>query len=155
MFQRPDSTDQFLAFSSTFTGYSRARLEATGLTDCYYDVINAIIDGDILGELWLEFENVDPSVSTEDNDAYEHLLDDAKFGPVINNIITLWYLGQWNQMPADWRNQFGASALDRDHIISAQSYKQGLVWEAMGAHPMGTKQQGFGSWSLPPPTAPD
>ena len=144
------SKDLFLEFSATFTGYSRAKLESTGLTEVYYNVINTIIDCEILGELWLEFEKIDDKHNTENNDAYQHLLTDTKFGPVIKNIITLWYLGQWNQMPSHWRNQFGATAQDRDHIISAQSYKQGLVWQAMGAHPMGTKQQGFGSWSLPP-----
>ena len=116
----------------------------------YYDVINTIIDTDIIGVMLLDFQTCNDN-QTDSHAACQALLDDPKIGPVIKNIITLWYLGQWNQMPAQWRNDYGASALDRDHIISAQSYRQGLVWTAMGAHPMGTKQQGFGAWSLAPP----
>ena len=146
-----NSTNQFLELSAYFTGFTRAELQGTGLVSNYYDVVNTIIETEIIGAMLLEFQSsIDDSASNNQTQAGP-MIEDPKFGPVIKNIITLWYLGQWNQMPANWRNQYGASALDRDHIISAQSYKQGLVWAAMGAHPMGTKQQGFGAWSLPPP----
>ena len=30
------------------------------------------------------------------------------------------------------------------------TYAQGLVWNAIGAHPQGAKMPGYGSWALPP-----
>ena len=149
-----NSRQQFLALSATFTGFSGAQLEATGLVDTYFKVVNNIINTEIMGALLLEYEKITQNNIDINSQSFGILLEDQKFDPLIKNIITLWYLGQWNQMPQSWRNNFGASALDRDHIISAQAYKQGLVWEAMGAHPMGTRQQGFGAWSLPPPGPP-
>jgi len=137
------STNQFLELSAHFTGFTVAELQGTGLTDTYFETVSSIINSKILGELLSTFEDSD--------NKSQQLLTDPKLGPVIKNAITLWYLGQWNQMPAEWRNNYGASALDRDHIVSAESYKQGLAWQAMGAHAMGTKQQGFGAWSLAPP----
>lgn len=145
------ATGQFLRLSACYSGFSKAELQGTGLAGEYYKVLNSIIDSSILGALWLEFERRIDLSDSDSETACRELLEDPKFGPVIKNIVTLWYLGQWNQMPSPWRNEFGASALDRDYVISAQSYKQGLVWTAMGAHPMGTKQQGYGAWSLPPP----
>ena len=66
-------------------------------------------------------------------------------------LIQLWYLGQWVPLPEDWRNRFGASRFDVAKIISTRAYKEGLVWDAIGAHPMGAKQQGFGAWAQEPP----
>jgi hypothetical protein len=146
-----NSADQFLSLSAFFTGFTQAELQGTGLAGRYYDVVNTIIDSDIIGTMLLDFQtSIDQGEGNTAPDG-QRLIEDPKTGPVIKNIISLWYLGQWNQMPHGWRNEYGASALDRNHIISASSYKHGLVWTAMGAHPMGTKQQGFGAWSLPPP----
>lgn len=64
----------------------------------------------------------------------QRIFDDATLGPLARNLIQLWYLGQWG-FP----------------VISAQAYQEGLVWKAIGAHPQGAKQQGFGTWSSPPP----
>ena len=146
-----NSADQFLRLSACFTGFSQAELLGTGLVLDYYKVVNTIVDSTITGAMFLEFEQSVKATGCDTEAAASQLLQDLKFGPVIKNIVTLWYLGQWNQMPSQWRNIYGASALDRDHVISAQAYKQGLVWTAMGAHPMGTKQQGYGAWALPPP----
>lgn len=77
------------------------------------------------------------------------LLNDT-LGPVARNLVVLWYLGQWNQMPADWRDVHGANAVDMTGFVSAEAYAQGLVWEAIGSHPQGAKMPGYGSWALPP-----
>jgi hypothetical protein len=66
------------------------------------------------------------------------------------NIIKMWYTGNWAQLPQAWRNQHGAGARDVDHVISSQAYQEGLVWRAIGTHPQGAKQPGFGTWALPP-----
>ena len=71
-------------------------------------------------------------------------------GPIGRNLVVLWYLGQWNQLPADWRDVHGANAMDMTGYVSAEAYTQGLVWEAIGTHPQGAKMPGYGSWALPP-----
>ena len=79
------------------------------------------------------------------------ILNDGRYGPVARNIIRLWYLGAWSQLPQEWRNDYGATSYDTDHIVSPQAYRQSLVWVAGEAHPMGAKQQGFGAWAMPGP----
>jgi hypothetical protein len=78
------------------------------------------------------------------------LLDDPDLGPPARNLVVLWYTGQWVQLPGPWRDRHGASALDVDHVLSAESYSEGLVWTAIGAHPQGAKAPGFGTWVAPP-----
>lgn len=67
--------------------------------------------------------------------------DDA--GPLAKALIRLWYLGLWT----------GADG--RERVASPRAYREALVWDAIGAHPMGAKQQGFGAWAMPPPDARD
>ena len=78
------------------------------------------------------------------------VMDDPDLGPLARNVIALWYLGQWNALPNDWRNRHGASPRDVPRVISADAYAAGLVWTAAGAHPMGAKPPGYGSWANPP-----
>jgi hypothetical protein len=78
------------------------------------------------------------------------VMDDPDLGPLARNVIALWYLGQWNALPNDWRNRNGASPRDVPRVISADAYAAGLVWTAAGAHPMGAKPPGYGSWANPP-----
>ena len=65
-------------------------------------------------------------------------------------MIVLWYLGQWDQLPSDWRDRHGASPLDVAARVSADAFRAGLVWRAIGAHPTGAEPPGFGSWATPP-----
>lgn len=78
------------------------------------------------------------------------VLDDADLGPVARNTIVLWYLGQWDALPREWRDRHGASPRDVSHVVSADAYAAGLVWRAIRAHPMGADPPGFGSWANPP-----
>jgi hypothetical protein len=68
-------------------------------------------------------------------------------------MIVLWYTGQWVQLPREWRGRHGANAADVDAILSAESYSEGLVWDAIGAHPQGAKAPGFATWVTPPMTS--
>ena len=62
----------------------------------------------------------------------------------------MWYLGSWIQLPQAWRCEFGNNPNDVTSVISAEGYKQSLVYTVMGTHPPAAKQPGFGSWSQPP-----
>src|SRR4051812_27023508 len=78
------------------------------------------------------------------------VMDDPDLGPLARNLVVLWYTGGWVQLPADWRERNGASSLDGDRLLSAQSWTEGLMWPAIGAHPTGAKLPGFASWVGPP-----
>jgi hypothetical protein len=78
------------------------------------------------------------------------VLDDPDLGPVARNTIVLWYLGQWDELPREWRNRHGASPRDVSRVVSPDAYAAGLVWRAIRAHPMGADPPGFGSWANPP-----
>ena len=149
-----DSRSQFLSLSVALTGYNEAELHATGMVETYYDVMTSTLGGALVGELlsawaqvveWADGDETDVDVLVQ-----QHILADDKLAAMAKNLVTLWYLGQWNQMPGAWRSQYGATASDLTRVVSAEAYREGLVWPTIGAHPMGAKQQGFGAWSLQP-----
>jgi hypothetical protein len=69
---------------------------------------------------------------------------------VAQNLIRMWYCGTWAKLPDDWRAAYGTSPLDTDRVLSVEAYQAALQWVVAGAHPPGTRQQGFGSWAEPP-----
>jgi len=145
--------DAFLKLSAEMTGYSETDLLGTGLADSYYETFTEIVDESICLDLWRTSNKIwKKNTSEEEKEAAirRDLLSDPKFGPIVRSLIKLWYLGQWNELPGDWRENYGNSPNDVNFIVSPDSYKQGLVWDAIKAHPMGAKQPGFATWSGPP-----
>ncbi len=149
-----DDYESFLQLSAVITGYQRVDLLGTGVAWDYFTSFCSIVGKSISDELWQKSskllkrhksneEKLEKAIRVE-------LLSDNKFGPLVRNLIKLWYLGQWDELPAHYRVTYGTTSKDVSHILSGDSYKEGLVWEAIGAHPMGAKQPGFGTWSSPP-----
>jgi hypothetical protein len=136
------SRDVFVELCAELTGFDAAELEATGMVSTYSSLLIELVGDQIVGELL-------QAATVNDVDV---VLRHSCFGPLCRNIIVLWYLGQWDQLPAEWRNAHGAHPGDATHIVSALAYTEGLVWPTMGSHPPGAKQPGYGSWALPPGT---
>lgn len=150
----PDPLSQFLDLSAALTGFDRASLQGTGMVQTYFGTVSSIVGESIVGRLLGAWSRVSASAA-HDAAALESqmvitILGDATLGPVARNITTMWYLGQWVQLPADWRNVHGANALDSTQVISPEAFVQGLVWDAVHTHPPGAEQPGYGSWALPP-----
>jgi hypothetical protein len=145
----------FLRMSETLTGFKSVDLLATGMVRPYYDELTRVIGAREVGAfLSAGLAVYESKVTTEhdlDSAFRAQLLDNERFGPVARNVINMWYLGSWKQLPREWRNSYGAMAADFDRVISPEAYREGLAWVAAGTHPMGAKQPGFGSWSSPPP----
>lgn len=141
--------DAFLTVSAALTGYNAAELQATGCAAEYWHHVQQVLPEDILKK----FLSPAPRLGKKDDDKIirESYLPDRCLGPVARSLIQLWYTGQWVPLPQEWRENYGASRFDLVKIISTRAYKEGLVWDAIGAHPQGAKQQGFGAWSLEPP----
>lgn len=153
----PLPQERFLQLSEVLTGYDRAELWGTGMVSTYLGTLQSIVGQPMTGALltrWAEIElrgRGDPPFI--DQLLQDELLSDDTLGPLARNLAVLWYTGEWMQLPVDWREAHGANALDETHVISAESYVQGLVWDAIHSHPQGAKQPGYGSWALPPKDA--
>lgn len=146
----PNAVAQFVRLSVVLTGYDEYELLGTGMVEAYYNELLRVIGEREAGALFGAAAQVDEG----DERAFRSIiLDDARYGPVARNIVTMWYLGTWTQLPREWRNSYGATSYDTDHVVSAAAYRAGLVWPAAGTHPMGARQQGFGSWATPPTPA--
>jgi len=149
-----DSLEQFLSLSVGLTGFDRASLLGTGLLEEYYQQITSVIGEAFSQELWGIARQLNAHANGADADLEaairRELMASPKFGPIARNIVQLWYWGAWIQLPEAWRRHYGTNPQDVTHFTSAGAYQQGLIWTAMGTHPQGAQQPGFGSWSLEP-----
>lgn len=151
--KKQEPFDSFLQLSAEITGYSETDLLGTGLADSYFKTFTEIVEDSICKDLWTRSNKIwkkHESEEEKEEAIRKEMLSDPKFGPIVRNMIKLWYLGQWDELPAAWRENYGNSPKDVNFIVSPDSYKQGLVWDAINAHPMGAKQPGFATWSSPP-----
>jgi len=128
--------DVFMAISESLTGFSVNELQSTGLAEIYYQYILSRIET----ATFIEFLNVSKNVleSSENKEQLKsaikaEIISNPATQGIAQSVITLWYLGTWE----------GAYVNDR-------SYKEGLVWTVMHAHPPGAKQPGFKSWETKP-----
>jgi hypothetical protein len=135
--------ERFVALSAALTGFRAVDLWGTGQARAHLDLVLSVC-GEALGARLLA---ADPEDSTT-------LLVDPDLGPVARNVIVLWYLGQWDQMPRAWRDRHGASPEDVARVASAAAFRAGLVWRAIGSHATSADPPGFGSWATRPPEGP-
>lgn len=126
----------FITISEPLTGFSLNELQSTGLAEIYYKHIL----GQIETATFIEFLNISKNIiqnaQTQEqltNAISSEILSKSSTKEIAQRVITLWYLGTWE----------GA-------YINDLSYKEGLVWNVMHAHPPGAKQPGFKSWNVKP-----
>ena len=131
----------FLDFSVEVTGFSKFDLQGTGQVDLYFETIWGVIGGEMFKELLQTFDK---------HKDVEKILASPKLGVIARNIIKLWYIATWEELPPVWREQFGTTLNDSTFIASPQAYPEGLVWRAIGVNPPGAKAPGYGTWSEPP-----
>ena len=146
----PETLKLFLDLSSQLSGFSETELWGTGMLETYYDEVNLIIGQREMGEflsVYYDLKKTNRDLKTEID---YRIMKNDHYAPIAKNIIRLWYIGAWAQLPLEWRDTYGATSFDTNHIVSAKAYQEGLVWIAGGAHPMGAKQQGFGAWAVEP-----
>ena len=134
-----ERVERFLELSAVLTGFSRVQLLGTAMTDEYLRTLEAKLAPDALDALLAAFERL-PKGAARDAAVAGNILGDPEIGPVAHNLILLWYCGTWPDKSGT------------NQVVSADAYQAGLQWTAAGAHPPGSRQQGFGSWSAPPET---
>lgn len=152
----PDFMEYFLDFSVVLTGFSRFHLQGTGQASLYFRTIRDIIGQDMFGEILQTFHRLDLEAQNKNDESiltnklrYE-IFGSEKLGPIARNIIKLWYVATWYELPKDWRDVFGIKENDKTFIPSPQAYPEGLLWPTIGVNPPGAKAPGYATWSEPP-----
>jgi hypothetical protein len=134
--------EPFLNLSVILTGFDKADLLGTGMLEVYYDTFNANVSTSAAQSFWQQASAIlDESKGQEDKALpliRERLMGKSAGVAPTQQIILLWYTGSWT----DEKNN--------TQIISAEAYRQSLLYTAIRAHVPGAKQPGFGSWSLSP-----
>lgn len=145
----------FAMLSALLTGYDAAALRATGCLPEYRRQVEAVAGPGLATRLEAAGRDLAarPDGPARDEQVRASILADPDLGPLARSLIQLWYLGQWMPTPPDWVARNGARREDVAHILSPRAYREGLVWDAIGAHPLGAKPQGFGAWAQEPPAA--
>lgn len=143
--------DTFLAFSAETTAFKAFELEGTGLTDVYLRVVQDVVGQETVEQLLGAYRELGCGGGPERRENLRRrIFGDEKLGPVARNIVKLWYIGIWYQLPREWADAYGARPKDVTFTPNASAYMEGLLWRAAGAHPPGAKAPGYGSWATPP-----
>lgn len=127
---------QFVRVSSALTGFSSFELFGTGQAPAYYEWVNEVAPVALRG-IMDALSDLPDGEEARAQVIRARVMSVPALGDTARAIIKLWYLGQWE----------GDS---NTTILSADAYKEGLVWKAIGAHPQAAKEQGFGAWAFPP-----
>jgi hypothetical protein len=143
--------ESFLAFSAEVTAFTVFELQGTGQAELYLSAVTEVVGQATLSQLLAVYENLrhDPQ-PRRDERLRREIFGDEKLGPIARNIVKLWYVGTWYELPNAWTESYGARDKNVTFAVSASAYTEGLLWPAIGANPSGAKAPGYGSWAAPP-----
>jgi hypothetical protein len=139
----------FYDLSVALTGFSTIELRGTGMGRTYFTTLVGVVGDGVTSDLLRTFTEVERGGDVELG-IRTRILGDPRLGPVARNLISLWYVGNWYELPQAWRDAHGVAAGDVTRVVSPQSYQQGLMWLAGGTHPQGANEPGYGTWAHPP-----
>jgi hypothetical protein len=143
--------EKFLAFSADVTAFTVFELQGTGQAEAYFATVTAVVGRELVDQLLDAYDRVCSEEHTDrDFLLRREIFGDEKLGPIARNIIKLWYVGIWYELPHAWIEAFGAREKDVEFMVSAAAYTEGLLWPAIGANPPGAKAPGYGSWASRP-----
>lgn len=149
-----DGLQSFLELSSAITGFSEFRLRGTGQAESYLATVRSVVGDRPVDELLRRYrlirEDAGDDPEGHDRSLRAQVFSDERLGPIARNIIKLWFVGTWYQLPSAWRDAFGTSERDVTFVVSPVAYTEGLLWPTIGANPPGAKGPGYGTWAEPP-----
>ncbi len=150
----PIEFQSFLQLSEKLTAFTSFQLQGTGEAEVYFNTARDAVGESTFTELLLTFEKIQTDAGEDESKFDEGLrhqiLSNTKLGPIARNIIKMWFVGTWYQLPDYWLEEHGVSSEDSTFVVSANAYKEGLLWPTIGAHPSGAKAPGYATWSAPP-----
>ena len=120
--------ERFLALSAELTAFSTLDLQGTGQAGTYLSCVVRVVGEGLLGELLNAYEQA-VWAAGPDREERARLLSrdvfsDEKLGPIARNIIKIWYVGIWYELPAEWVESFGALENDGTVTASAAAYQR-------------------------------
>jgi hypothetical protein len=149
--------DRFLALSAEITAFTVFELRGTGVAKSYLDKADKVLGEPLMDSLLNAYQRIAAATQSGSVQRTEllrkALFGDEKLGPVARNVIKLWYIGIWFELPSAWTEKYGALENNVSEMVSALAYTEGLLWQAAGANPSGAKAPGYGSWAAPPTVA--
>jgi hypothetical protein len=147
--------DEFLEFSSEITAFTKFDLLGTGQAEAYLQAATDVVGPEVLRELLDAYAGVRTAEPAHrDRRMRREIFGDEKLGPIARNIVKLWYVSTWFELPQSWTQTFGAVENNVQFVVSPSAYTEGLLWVAIGANPPGAKAPGFASWVGPPQIPP-
>lgn len=150
----PIEFEDFLQFSAVLTDFSEFQLLGTGQAELYFSTVVRIAGKSVVSDMLQAFRRIESDAKGDPAQLETRLraaiFSDERLGPVARNLIKLWYIGTWYQLPGAWHERFGLAGDDKTFIPSPSSYVEGLLWTAIGAHPPGAKAPGYATWTGPP-----
>lgn len=146
--------EDFLGLSVALTGFPKFNLQGTGQAPLYFSTILDIVGESNFFELLRTFREIEAKAKEDDAILAEglrhNIFSSNKLGPISRNIIKLWYVGTWYQLPDSWRDTFGSYEKDTTFVVSPVAFTEGLLWPTLGVNPPAAKAQGYGTWGLKP-----
>jgi len=127
----------FLQFSEFSTGFDQPRLWGTGVVKNYYDAVEVKVGSSFLHKMLEIFGSIKGRRDEKDL-FYTELFFSAEYRSLVKGIINLWYTGLWCDEEGE------------PVVLSSESYLNGLMWNVVGAHVLGGKPYGYGSWAEAP-----
>ena len=129
-----DATRLFGQLSAILTG--DAALAAAAVRR-HLKTLQHAADGGGVAHVLQRFRDLKESQGNIVEGVRNQLVNDASLGPLVKNILLLWFTGQ---IPPP-----GTQA-----AASQDDYFEALMWSAVGAHPPGLSDAYFGHWRYPP-----
>ena len=103
---------RFLAFSADVAAFEVFELQGTGQAQAYLDAIVSVVGTPLLEDLLDTYDRAPPPQCSDrtERDAFlrREIFGDARLGPVARNVVKLWYVGIWYELPRTWIDAYGA-----------------------------------------------
>jgi len=138
--------------SEELTGFSALRLHGTGQAEEYRATIADVAGADVLDALLDAWTRIREEADRGDDIGdllRRDVFGDPRLGPIARNVIKMWYVGAWYELPKEWSDAYGVRER-ATFTVSPTAYTEGLLWPAMGTNPPGAKAPGYASWTGPP-----
>ncbi len=149
-----EQLDEFLEMSTVLTAFSAYKLKGTGQLEAYFNTVVEIVGKATMDELLNAYRKVKKAANNDETVLNKQLrfqiLSNDKLGPITRNIIKMWFIGSWYQLPNAWRENYGEAEKDSTFVISTNAYIEGLLWPTIDSHPPGAKAPGYGTWASKP-----
>lgn len=147
--------DAFLRLSAEVTAFKVVELVGTGNAADFLATADRIVGEEVVDALLAAHAELDDVAGDERQQRLRQtVFGDERLGPIARNVIKMWYVGIWYQLPTSWRERWGARTGDVTFTVSPNAYTEGLLWPAAGANPAGARAPGYGSWAGPPEIPP-